>query len=81
MIIVDDPAKGIVEDNLIEHNGLKSECKHLRGDKPGEYSCAVHDEPWYPETPCATHGQIEPSPETHCRMGAHIMEAMRETAN
>lgn len=76
VVIVDDPTKGISEDNLIVHgqNGEKNNCKHLKGDKPGEYSCALHDEEWYKETPCFQHGQIERSPDDLCRMGAHIMK-------
>jgi len=72
VIIVDDPAKGIVEDNLIHHPGT-GPCKHLLGDKPGEYSCALHDEPWYIETPCHAFGQIEESFDTPCRIGVHVM--------
>ena len=47
VIIVDDPAKGIKEGNLLEQDGSKSRCKHLIGDKPGEYSCTIHNERWY----------------------------------
>ena len=72
VIIVDDPSKGIVEGNLILHDGQGQPCKHLRGDKVGEFFCAVHDEEWYPETPCARHCQIERSPDTPCRIGEHL---------
>jgi hypothetical protein len=75
VVIVDDPKLGIVEDNLkaVGFNGPER-CQHLVGDKPGEYSCAVHDEPWYCETPCASHGQIERSPTDECRMGRYILD-------
>ena len=73
VVIVDDPAEGIAEDNLICHDG-KGRCKHLRGDKPGEYSCAVHDFPWYEETPCFAHGQIERSPDEPCRLGVYVLK-------
>lgn len=72
VIIVDDPEKGIQEDNLILHAGVGA-CKHLMGDKPGDYSCAIHDKSWYPETPCFSHGQIEQG-NTNCRMGEYILE-------
>ena len=72
VIIVDDPAKGITEGNLILHAGIGA-CKHLRGDEPGKYSCNVHDESWYPETPCFSHDQIERG-NTNCRMGEYILE-------
>ncbi len=55
VVIIDDPEKGLVEENLIIHKG-DGPCKHLRGDKPGEYSCAVHDYPWYNRTPCFSYG-------------------------
>lgn len=74
VIIVDDPEKGIQEDNnLILQNGLEKRCKHLRGDSSGEYSCAIHDKTWYKETPCFSHGQIESSTDTPCRMGVYIL--------
>ena len=70
--IVDDPEKGPVEGNIIAHAG-EGPCKHLRGDKPGSYSCALHDYPWYPETPCYAHGQIE-GRNTPCRLGRYLLE-------
>jgi hypothetical protein len=83
VVIVVDPDLGPVEGNLRGLNfssDLKKErCPHLRGDKPGEYSCAVHDRPWYPETPCFSHGQIERSPDDPCRMGDYILRKQNET--
>ena len=76
VIIVDDPAKGPREDNLICHEGKGVPCKHLRGNKPGEYYCNVHDESWYEETPCFMHGQIESRPDTLCRVGAYLLEKL-----
>jgi len=73
VVIVDDPEIGITEDNLILHNGDGRPCKHLLGDKTGEYSCAVHDCPWYKETPCYMHGQIELK-NTNCRLGEYILK-------
>jgi len=78
VIIVDDPDKGIQEDNLIEHLGQNKSCKHLQGNKPGEYSCALHDKSWYNETPCFNHGQIERDINCECRMGRHILNKENE---
>lgn len=72
MIIVDDPALGIREDNLIPKPDGK--CPHLLGDAPGSYSCAVHNMPWYKETPCFRHGQIERDPNSECRFGAYLLK-------
>jgi len=78
VVIVNDPDKGIVEGNLIAHKGLDTKCKHLIGDTPGQYSCAIHDKPWYEDTPCFSHGQIESSPDAPCRMGVHILPKTKE---
>jgi len=72
--IIADPEKGIIEDNVKVHMGNGNPCQHLRGNKPGEYSCAVHAEPWYKETPCASHAQIEDSPDHPCRMGVYQLK-------
>ena len=76
VIIVNDPEKGVVEGNLIAHLGDGTPCQHLRGDRPGEYSCVVHDQEWYPQTPCFSHGQIERG-NTNCRMGEYILNKKR----
>jgi len=78
VVIVDNPKRGIHHDNLIIHDGDGSPCKHLRGDKPGEYWCAVHHYKWYKRTPCYSHGQIEVSPDDPCRMGEHILKKRRK---
>ena len=72
VVIVDDPDKGIVEDNLQARDGKKP-CQHLQGDKPGEYSCAIHDYPWYDKTPCSDFTQIEEQ-DSECRMGRYIID-------
>ena len=75
VVIVDDPDKGIHEDNLIAVNLLEEgSCKHLRGDTPGQFSCAIHDKSWYSRTPCFEHGQIESNPDCECRMGRYILD-------
>jgi DNA-directed RNA polymerase subunit RPC12/RpoP len=74
VMIVDDPEKGIAPNNIICHKGDGTPCKHLIGDEPGEYSCAIHDKSWYKDTPCFAHRQIEQSPDEVCRLGKHMME-------
>jgi len=67
-VVVIDPDLGIVESNL-ETVGITGEpCRHLRGNEPGDYSCAVHEYPWYKETPCYRFTQIEKS-NSYCRTG------------
>ena len=73
VMIVNDPDQGVSEDNIIFQSGQDGQCKHLKGNKPGEYSCAIHDYSWYDETPCFQYGQIEKSPDTECRTGRFIM--------
>lgn len=70
VVVVKDPKLGIVDNNFIVLSNER--CPHLRGDKPGQYSCDIHDEPWYPETPCASHTQIERE-DTNCRLGEHLL--------
>jgi len=72
VVIVNDPERGPVEGNLICHEG-KGPCKHLTGNKPGKYSCSIHNKSWYKKTPCFSHGQIERSIEDECRMGRYIL--------
>ncbi len=72
VVIVDDPEKGVVEGNLKFRDGTEK-CQHLRGEKPGEFSCGIHDREWYEETPCFQHGQIERK-NSNCRMGEYILK-------
>jgi hypothetical protein len=72
--IIDDPDKGITAENLTSHIGDGSPCKHLTGDKPGKYSCAIHDQPYYEQTPCFQHSQIESDPTQPCRIGTIWMK-------
>ena len=73
VMIVDDPSKGIAHENIICHEG-NGPCKHLEGNSPGNYSCKIHSKRWYKKTPCYTHGQIESSPLSECRMGRFIID-------
>ena len=78
VVIVDDPAKGPVEGNfkVVGQNGSER-CQHLRGDKPGKFSCAIHTKKWYKKTPCFAHGQIEQSKNDVCRMGKYLLKLGR----
>lgn len=74
VIIVDKPELGIKTSNL-KHKPSGIKCQHLIGDIPGQYSCAIHDQPWYEETPCFQHGQIETG-NTECRMGVYQLKRL-----
>ncbi len=76
VIIVDDPEKGLREDNLIEKPD--GPCKHLVGTEPGKFSCAIHDKKWYKKTPCWSHGQVERSKDDPCRLGKWYLEKGRD---
>ena len=70
--IVDNPELGIVEGNF--HTYTEPErCKHLRGNKIGEYSCAIHNYPWYKDTPCYDYTQIETA-NRNCRTGEYQLK-------
>lgn len=71
--VIRDPDGPFDEDNLmvIGLSGEKERCPHLRGDKPGEYMCAVHDKEWYPRTPCAEYQSHWP--DQPCRLGEFIV--------
>jgi len=76
VVIVVDPKRGPVEDNLKAINCLEEKCPHLRGAKPGEYSCAIHGKRWYKKTPCFAHTQFE-SGNQPCRMGEYLLKRMK----
>jgi hypothetical protein len=71
VVIVVDPDAGVAEGN-VAHKPTGTRCRHLRGE-PGRCSCAVHDRPWYGETPCFSHGQIERRADDVCRMGEYVL--------
>lgn len=73
VVIVLDPKKGIAKSNLKALNLLEEPCPHLRGDIPGEYSCAIHNEKWYKKTPCYSHTQIEQK-DSFCRIGERLLK-------
>jgi len=72
-VVIKDPEGELAEPNLmtIGMTGEHERCPHLRGDKPGEFSCFVHDKPWYPETPCADYQSHWP--EMTCRVGKFLL--------
>lgn len=77
VIIVNDPVIGPAHNNLTT-TWSGERCPHLRGSESGEYSCAIHDKQWYPETPCAKHKQIESNENKFCRIGKHRMKQLKE---
>jgi len=82
VVVVKDPEKGYdpddtTGDNFLFVRGDGTPCPHLRGDRPGEYSCAVHDKPWYKLTPCFEFTQIERG-DTPCRIGTAILAREKE---
>jgi hypothetical protein len=77
--IVNDPDKGVEEGNIIVHLGDGKPCKHLAGDKPGEYSCAIHDRLYYGKTPCSEFTQVEQS-NSNCRMGEYILNKLKNVS-
>ena len=60
------------------HEGNGTPCKHLRGDNPGEYSCALHDYPWYKETPCYNFTQIGKESD-ECRTGRYMIDKLSKS--
>lgn len=73
VVIVVDPRRGVAEDNLKVINALKERCPHLEGSRAGEYRCRIHDEPWYPETPCAQYNAWTSGQEdVPCPMGVYM---------
>lgn len=72
--IVDDPEKGLSESNIVLHLGTGEPCQHLIGDTIGNYTCGIHDYPWYSETPCYAYTQIELNEDTECRMGKYQLK-------
>lgn len=76
VMIIIDPEKGLTEDN-VEHKNSGIKCRHLVGEKPGEYSCAIHDHEIYKSTPCFDFTQIEKDISSFCRMGNYILTRLK----
>lgn len=71
VVIVDNSDLGLEKNNLVLKESGKR-CKHLKGNEPGKFECAIHNKKWYKRTPCFSHGQIEQS-NSNCRMGEYIL--------
>lgn len=79
VIIVDNADVGPIKGNL-KHKPTGKKCQHLKRNEHGGYFCMLHDYPWYKETPCFAHSQIERG-NTECRMGAYILNKEQEAVN
>lgn len=79
VMIIDDPAKGLAEGNIIHHPGNNGPCKHLMGDTVGEYTCAVHHFDWYQQTPCNDFDQLGGKPTDECRLGRYHIDKYKES--
>lgn len=70
-VVMKDPSLGIVRGNAV-FKPAGEKCMHLKGSSKGEYSCAIHDEQFYRQTPCYYFGQKEPADNT-CKTGEKVM--------
>jgi hypothetical protein len=67
--IVDDPNKPFGKSMFSKRDGVR--CKHLLGDIPGKYTCAIHNKKWYILTNCYRHGlRVRSEP---CETGLRIL--------
>lgn len=73
VMVVKDASKELIAENMEFHAGNGRPCRHLRGPGPGDYTCAIHDKPWYKETPCFAFTQVEDNPDTPCRIGVYVL--------
>ena len=71
--IIADPKLGYRKDNVELHEAKGEPCKYLRGSEPGNYECAIHSEPWFHKTPCASHNTIF-GDKIDCAMGQHLLQ-------
>ena len=69
-VVMEDPALGIVRGNAV-FKPAGEKCLHLKGTK-GEYSCAIHEEDFYKQTPCHYFGQATPG-DKNCEIGERVM--------
>lgn len=76
VVILIDPDKGLTEEN-VEHKPSGVRCRHLQGDTPGKFACAIHEHPLYKKTPCWQFTQVESNPNTPCRIGQYKMKEVR----
>jgi len=60
-------------ENLIAlHKPTGKACPHVE-ERDELYFCKIHSMPWYKETPCYSHSQIESNSNDNCRMGEYIL--------
>jgi hypothetical protein len=72
-IVIKDSEGELVEGNLLAIGlGGPERCPHLRGDKVGEYSCAVHEKPWFKKMGCAEYQSHWP--DQKCRLGEFLVK-------
>lgn len=76
VVILIDPDLGAVPGN-VEHKATGVRCRHLLGNQPGNYACAIHAHPNYASTPCADFTQIEQG-DSPCRMGVYVLKQIKE---
>jgi len=73
-VVMEDPALGIVRGNAV-FKPAGEKCMHLKGTK-GKYSCAIHEEIFYKQTPCYYFGQATPG-DTNCEIGERVMRTKK----
>jgi len=77
VVIVSDPDKPADDENNIEFKQNNQRCKHLVGDKIGEFSCVIHNKDWYDTTPCYQFTQFEVK-NSPCRMGEYQIKKLEK---
>lgn len=76
VVVVKDPKKGPIEGNLICVNAKgpgNPPCPHLVALPDNTFVCKIHDYPWFAESPCGRHSQIEHG-NTECRLGRWMLD-------
>jgi len=65
----------VIDKVIMKESGKWCPYLELNGE---EYSCKVHNKPWYKDTPCFAHTQIENSIDDECRMGAGVTNRFKD---
>lgn len=60
----------LCDEHMVMHKEYNQKCPHLYLQDQ-EWKCKIHDYPWFKDTPCARHSQIEESIESICRTGKY----------
>lgn len=74
VIVVVDPEPGPVKGNLAACGGGQR-CPHQQGEE-APFTCAVHDRPWFPKSPCGRHKQFELHTDELCRLGNYHLNSV-----